>query len=322
MHALSASVPVSAVAAPSSVPPGPLRWSDLVTEWRPDPIAITLVITVAVGYAWYRVRARRSGIGWARRRDVTFTVGLLATVWVCCGVAQVRAAQVEWIWMAQLLGLLLVVPLVVLAGQPVQLSRDVAGDAGPVHRIVDSRFVRAISHPLIGPALVPIVFLVLLFGGVGQSAATSPALGWLLHLALLLLGAAIALPLVDTGRMRTSLGVGLALAVGFVELIVDVFPWIVLRLIGHPVIGYFVAHTPAWAGGWLHAQHDAGGLLWMAAEVLDLPFVVLLMIRWSRVDAAEAAAVDARLDAEERDAPASTRPWFLDDPQLRDRYQH
>jgi putative copper resistance protein D len=322
MHALSASVLVSAAGASSPAPPGPLRWSDLVTEWRPDPIAIALVIAAAVGYVWYRVRAQRSGIGWARRRDVTFTVGLLAAVWVCCGVAQVRAAQVEWIWMAQLLGLLLVVPLVVLAGQPVQLSRAVAGEASPTNRIIDSRLVRTISHPLIGPALVPIVFLVLLFGGVGQSAAASPVAGWVLHLALLLLGAAIALPLVDTGRIRTSLGVGLALAVGFVELIVDVFPGIVLRLLGHPVIGYFVAHTPVWEGGWLHAQQDAGGLLWMAAEVLDLPFVVLLMIRWSRVDAAEAAAVDARLDAEEQDAQVSTRPWFLDDPQLRDRYQH
>lgn len=320
MHPLWPSVAASAV-GPRSPGPGPLRWTDLVTEWRIDPVALALLLAVGATYTWYRLRASRSGLAWARRRDVTFGLGMLAAVWVCCGVAQARATQVEWVWIAQLLALLLVVPVVVLAGQPVQLARTVSHDTGLVARLVRARLVRIISNPLIGPALIPLVFLILLFGGVGQASVASAPTGWIVHLALLLLGAAIALPLVDSSSVRTSLGVGIALAVGFVELILDVFPGIVLRLVGHPVIAYFAVHTPAWEGGWLHAQHDAGGLLWMAAEILDLPFVVLLMVRWSRVDAAEAAEIDARLDAEEMEGE-STRLWFLDDPQLRDRYQH
>lgn len=321
MHAPWAPVIASMTGGHPAFAPGPLRWSDLATEWRPDPLTLALIALAAAGYVWYRVRGQRAGVAWTRRRDITFAAGIVAAVWVSSGAVQVRAAQVEWIWIAQLLSLLLVVPLVVLAGQPVRLARDVAGGSSAVTRLVDSRPVRAISHPLIGPALVPIVFLVLLFGGVGEAAAASPAVGWLLHVALLLLGAAIALPLADGVGMRTSLAVGVALVVGFIELIMDVFPGIVLRLITHPVIGYFAVHTPAWEGGWLHAQHDAGGLLWMAAEVLDLPFVVFVMVRWSRVDAAEAAVIDARLDADALGESETGRPWFLDDPQLRDRFQ-
>ncbi len=147
-------------------------------------------------------------------------------------------------WIGQLLLLLLVVPLLVFAGQPVALARDVTGPDGPTERVLRSAPVRVLGHPLVGPALVPAVFLVILFGGVGESAASHPWAGWALHVVLLLIGALIALPLVDSGRARTSLLVALALAVGMIELIMDAFPGIAMRLAGHPLIPYFATHTP------------------------------------------------------------------------------
>lgn len=343
--------------------PGPLGWSDLVTQWRLDPLALIVFAAVVAGYVWYRVRGHRVGLTWSARRDVTLAIGVAAGVWVTSGAAQVRAEQLEWAWMAQLLSLLLVVPAVVLAGQPLRLVREVGGEGSPIAKVLRSPVARILGHPLVGPALVPAIFLVLLFGGVGQAAAASPPAGWLLHVVLLVLGALIALPLADAADSRTSLAVGLALAIGFFELFLDVFPGIALRLAGHPVIGYFAGHTPAWAGGWLYQQHQAGGLLWIALEVLDVPFLIFLAARWVRVDAAEAARVDALLDAAavagvagQAGTPGQTgaagaaraaraaaapgqeavgpelagdgthpadpgRPWFLDDPQLRDRYR-
>jgi putative copper resistance protein D len=326
--------------------PGPPRWSDLLTQWRVDPLSLALLVGVAGGYLWYRTRGRRLGLGWRVRRDVTFGVGVVAGIWVSSGVAQARAGQLEWVWMAQALILLLVVPVIALAGQPVQLARGVSGEDGWTARLLRSRPVRVLSHPLVGPALVPVVFLLILYAGVGQAAAADPAAGWVLHVCLLVLGALIALPLVDVRDDRTSLIVGLALAIGAVELLMDAFPGIALRLAGDPVIPYFAAHSPSWAGGWLNQQHQAGGLLWIVAEILDLPFMVLVAVRWLRVDAAEAALIDAELDAAEaartRSRPSvetgaaptsrvsgeplpaaeTSRPWFLDDPQLRDRYRY
>jgi putative copper resistance protein D len=327
--------------------PGPPHWSDLFTQWRVDPLSLALLIGAAGGYLWYRARGRRIGLPWKARWDVTFGVGVAAGIWVSSGVAQARAGQLEWVWMAQALALLLVVPVIALAGQPVQLARDVTGEKGWTARVLRSRPVRVLGHPLVGPVLVPVVFLLILFAGVGQASAADPAAGWVLHVCLLVLGALIALPLVDVRDDRTSLIVGLALAIGAIELLMDAFPGIALRLAGHPVIPYFAAHTPSWAGGWLAQQHQAGGLLWIVAEVLDLPFMVLVAVRWLRVDAAEAALIDAELDAAEaarprarppaasgpvavaaedagRTSPAAEtdRPWFLDDPQLRDRYRY
>ena len=81
--------------------------------------------------------------------------------------------------------------------------------------------------------LVPVVCLLLFFGGLGQASLISPEFGWGLHLFLLTIGVLIALPVRDWDDSRTSLALGLALGVGMFELILDAFPGIVLRLQTH-----------------------------------------------------------------------------------------
>jgi putative membrane protein len=116
----------------------------------------------------------------------------------------------------------------------------------------------------------------------------------------------------------------------------DAIPGIVLRLQTKPASTYFLHRLPhPWSPTPLHDQQLAGGVLWTVAEVLDLPFLVLLFVVWIRADAREAAGIDAALAAE-RNAraavsptpavgaptlgPADT-PWWLTDPQLRGRYR-
>ena len=121
----------------------------------------------------------------------------------------------------------------------------------------------------------------------------------------------------------------------------------------HLTLTQFGVNRPAWAPAALDDQHTAGGILWAVAEVLDLPFLVLAATRWMRADAVEARRIDAQLDAEspaaaasppaERpaagtavpaviagaptapahpDAPPMSRPLWLDDPEMRDRYRN
>ena len=162
---------------------------------------------------------------------------------------------------------------------------------------------------------------------------------------------------VGTGLRQACIDVlcgylGLALGVGLLELMVDAFPGIMLSFQTHLTLTQFGVNRPAWAPTALDDQHTAGGILWAVAEVLDLPFLVLAATKWMRADAVEARRVDAELDAESPhpaastapqrpadgtavpvvageaptapahpDAPPMTRPWWLDDPELRDRYR-
>src|SRR5205823_14085380 len=111
------------------------------------------------------------------------------------------------------------------------------------------------------------------------------------------------------------------------ELLVDAVPGIVLRL-QTSLSSSFFTHRLArdWALSPINDQQRAGAILWAVAEVLDLPFLLLIFRRWVRADAREAAEIDTVLDAERiaRESgpePARDEPWWLSDPRLRDRFR-
>ena len=257
-----------------------------------------------------------------------FGLGVVLLVWTSCGFPQVYAHSLYWVWTAQLLALWLVVPIVVLSGQPIQLARAVSGPGGRVDRVLRSRPVRLLANPLVGPALVPILSAVLFFGPVPTWSIESTAFGWALPVVLLLVGAAMVLPLVGLDEEASSLAVGLSLAIGSFELVIDAVPGIVLRLHNGLVTGWFDhrARHP-WTPDALHDQRTAGAILWCLAEIIDLPFIAIVFRRWLRADARDAARVDAVLEAEraarqaldDEAEPDRDAPWWLTDPTMRDR---
>jgi len=55
-------------------------------------------------------------------------------------------------------------------------------------------------------------------------------------------------------------------------------------------------------------QQHAGAALWFIAEFADLPFLLIVVGRWIRVDQLDAVRIDRELDA-----AASTTPWWETD---------
>ena len=158
-----------------------------------------------------------------------------------------------------------------------------------------------------------------------------PVVGWIEQLLVLAIGALIVLPLAGPGAPRSSLAVGLSLAIGSFELVLDAVPGIALRLHRTLSTSYFdfrAVHT--WTPGAIHDQQIAGAVLWCVAELLDLPFLVLVYRQWLKADARDAAEVDAVLEAEriargEAEPPPegehgpTDTPWWLTDPTMQDR---
>src|SRR4051812_36353406 len=98
----------------------------LLSQWTAQPVAIALVVVLGVGYA--RARRRHDG-PWPAGRTAVFVLGLTLLVWTSCGFPQVYADDLYWVWTSQTLVLWLVVPILVLAGHPLQLAR--ATSRGP-----------------------------------------------------------------------------------------------------------------------------------------------------------------------------------------------
>jgi putative copper resistance protein D len=300
--------------------------ADLLLQWRPD--WLTLALLLALVAAWVRARRRPGAAAWSRRHDAALGLGVLLAVWTTSGFPQVRGQQLMWVWASQQLGLLLVVPAVLLAAQPLALARAVGGERAWPVRLLASPPMRVLGHPALSLLYVPLTAALLFFWGLGDWSLRSTAAGWLLHVALLAVGALVALPVLDAGDARSSLAVGAAVAIGLVELLVDAIPGIVLRLETHLQMSAFATGRPPWAPSALADQGTAGAILWTVAELLDLPFLVLALRQWMRIERREAAQVDAELDRAELDRAAAdpagpagaTRPWWLDDPELRARY--
>ena len=105
--------------------------------------------------------------------------------------------------------------------------------------------------------------------------------------------------------------------VAFLELLLDAIPGIVLTVrkdvlaptVFLPHHTHLAAHT---------SQVHGGEVIWVIAELLDIPFLAALVFQWVRADARHAAVIDARLDAH---GPAPTeanpgelqRPWWETD---------
>jgi cytochrome c oxidase assembly factor CtaG len=301
--------------------------SAVLTQWTAQPVAIAVGALLVVGYLH---GLRRLGQPWPAWRTAVFAAGVLLLTWTSCGFLQVYSGSLYWVWTTQTLLLWLLVPILILSGHPVQLARAVSGPDSRIDRVLRSRFCRIVGNPLVGPALVPLLSGVLFFGPLPAWTIESKPIGWLVQLALLVVGGLMVLPLVGLDEKASSLAVGLSLAIGSFELVLDALPGIIVRLHNGLVTSWFDhrAHH-SWTPNALHDQRVAGAVLWCIAELIDLPFLVLVYRRWIRADARDAAEVDAVLEAEraarhalpdaDDDGIDRDVPWWLTDPAMQQR---
>ena len=117
------------------------------------------------------------------------------------------------------------------------------------------------------------------------------------------------------------------------------------EVVGDAVLGIAVlASTSLLAGSYYHAlarpwgptlatsQVLGGGVLWILGDVVGLPFLAAQLIQMMREDKAEAAAIDAELDARETrtpeaheggdEIPDTERPWWENDPRFTERFKN
>jgi cytochrome c oxidase assembly factor CtaG len=270
---------------------------------------------------------RVAGRTWSWGRTVTFLLGIVLLIWTTCGFLGAYAESLYWAWTARTLAIWLVIPAVVLAGRPLHLVGLVSTD-GFGRRLLRTPVARFLGHPLIAPGIVPVLSAVLFFGPVPGWTLQAPVFGWVLDVTLLALGTVALVPMLGPDERTRSLAAGAALAVGVVELFLDAIPGLALRLQTHIVTSYF-AHVQvhSWSPEHLPDQQAAGAVLWIVAEVLDLPFLVLAFNRWIRADARDAAEIDAVLHAqrahiavEQADGLGEAdAPWWLSNDEMRRR---
>jgi cytochrome c oxidase assembly factor CtaG len=267
-----------------------------------NPVALVVIVVAAAAYGAGIVAVRRRGRQWPVLPTLGFVVlGLGSYGVIEFGFLGAYSSELRFAFTTRIAMLLFVVPALLATGKPVALLRSalVGHPLVVVNRVLASRVFRVMGNAVFGPvfALAAFcVFLTPLAGVLRQSAAAEDAIGLLVPV----VGLVLVLPLTELVVLRTGLFIAAEFMLAFVELVVDAIPGIVLRL-SDTLLDHaspLVATVPGWFPSPLRDQQLSGDLLWLIAEVADIPILILLFVRWARHDKGESASIDELSDEE------------------------
>jgi cytochrome c oxidase assembly factor CtaG len=253
---------------------------------------------------------------------------------------------------AQTILLLLLAPLFLALGRPLTLAIAVApGRSGQrLEAAIGSRTARVLTFPAITTLVLVAVPFVAYFTSWYTAYFHSAGVRELTYLALIAPGFVFFWTLMRADPVPRAYPYLVSLWITAAEVIGDAVLGIAVigdsRLIGG---GYYQALARPWGPSLRFDQMLGGGTLWVIGDLVGLPFLAAQLIHMMREDAAEAAVIDAELDARDAldarnaatdagaapapvapppagtpagpDVPApASRPWWESDPRFTRRF--
>ena len=273
-----------------------------LTAWHLDPIALVVLLVAAVVYARGLLAARRRGIRWPLWRILGFyALGLGSYAYISFGFLGVFSADLRWAFTTRIALLLLAVPAFISMGKPAALARVAMGetDVARLDRFLDSRLLRltgnAVFEPIFSFALF-MMFLTTISGVVRTSLAGQ----WGVSILIPLIGVLTVIPIIENTTLHTSLFISVEFVLAFAAFVFDAIPGILLR-INETVLdglGAVPGLVPGWFPSPLRDQQLSGDILWLLAEVFNVPVLIVLLMRWNKVDRRESKSIDDLSDEE------------------------
>lgn len=271
-----------------------------LSTWTLDPWALAFVLGASGLYIWGLIRAAKAGNRWPVWRAAAFLIlGLGTYSVVSFGFLGSYSQELRWAFSVRIAMLLFVVPAGLAMGLPVALARATMRQsrARAALAALSRRPMKLFSNSAVAP-LVGIVALSMMLTPLAGISRVDPTLSGLLGIAVPLLGSLMLLPLVEE---QTSVGTAMIMlqfVFAFIELLADAVPGLIMRL--SPSIldgaGALSGFTPSWFPNAIGDQQLGGDFLWFIAEMMDLPVLILLFIRFSKSDKGERKVLDELSD--------------------------
>ena len=261
-----------------------------------DPLAFVALLAALGLYTAGLVAARRRGIRWPMRRTLAFAVlGLGSYSLLTFGFLGAYSVELRWAFTTRIALLLLVVPALMSLGKPLVLARATLSEAA-VHRLddfMDSRLIRFTGNAVFEPLFSLVLFLGFLTPVAGVVRGSLPG-QWALSVLIPIIGLCTILPIFDNRIRHTSFFVMVEFVLAFAAFLFDSIPGILLRL-SETVLDKVptpIGTLPGWFPSALRDQQLSGDLLWFLAEILNVPILIILIVRWSRIERREASVFD------------------------------
>ena len=308
-----------------------------LTGWTPWPPGLVLLVLTLTPYlVWWR-RARVRGTAWSAGRTATYLLlGTGTLAYAVCGPLQVLRDQVYWVGALQVGVLSCVTPVGLALGDPLRLrALSLGRDAVTLPRGVLGAALRVVMFPAVSSIVAVGSITAVFFTPYFETSTRSTVVEVALLLHLLVTGLLFVLPLLVPELLPRWATPGVRALIAFGDGLLDAVPGISLMSTSALLSpGYPVFTRPGAPADLLMEQHLGGGVLLAVSEVVGLPVLAAVLLEWVRADRAEAAAVDASLDAAtaprvdaagpQADEPTPDQPvaalWWQSDPRFADRW--
>jgi cytochrome c oxidase assembly factor CtaG len=283
--------------------PSELTLARAATEWTADLPMIALVVVLGGCYLVAVRRVRRGGDSWATGRVVAFCgLGLGALVLATMSWIGVYQGVLFYARATQTVLLVLVVPLFLAMGKPLTLFGATFPAAGRrVEKVVRSRVAVVATFPAITTLLLVAVPMTMYFTSWYTAVFHSGTVRELTYLILMTPGYVFFWTLLRVDPVPKEYPYGVAMWITAAEVVGDAFFGIAVIADTNLIAGpYYHAVGYPWGPSLATSQVIGGGIIWILGDLVGLPYLAVQLIQMMREDQAEAAAIDAELDA--RDA--------------------
>ncbi|MCU1413940.1 MAG: cytochrome c oxidase assembly protein, partial [Microbacteriaceae bacterium] len=278
---------------------------DVLGSWRLEPVSLAFAVIIAALYAAGLLNLARRDIRWPAWRTWCFyLLGVGSYVVVNLGFLGVWSMDLRFAFTTRIALLLFAVPALISLGGPVAMARLVLHGTSlqRLNAFLKSWPIRLVGNAVFAPLFALAVFMVFVtpFAGTLRQSTFAQTV---LSIAIPVVGLLMVLPVIEQTNQRTSFFITVEFILVFVELIVDAIPGILIRLSTSILdgVGPVLGAVPDWFPSRMRDQQLSGDLLWFIAEISDIPILILLFVRWSKVDHKEAKNLDELTD-EEMDA--------------------
>lgn len=288
-------------------PVPPLDLTSLVTQTRLDNWLAATILLAAALYLYGVNRLRVRGDQWPVARTVSFVlVGLGSMAAVTLTGVGAYDTNVLSVHMVQHMVLSMVSPIFMAVGAPVTLALRTLPKAprGVLLKVLHSRYVAVISHPLVAFAVFVVNPFALYFTDWYELTLRDQFWHEFMHVHFIVSGSLFFWPLVGRDPLPSRWPYpGRALLM-------------MLSVPFHTVLGLTIMqqrtlvagdYYPSLAQSWLDPAADqvvAGGVLWAGGEFVSVTMLAVLLTQWVKQSRSEAARIDRKLDREEALAAA------------------
>jgi cytochrome c oxidase assembly factor CtaG len=270
-----------------------LTWQVFFSTWHVDAVWYLLIAAALACYGYGVVRVRRSASPSIHpARVVSFVLGLVVLILSLSTAVETYSHLLFWVHMVQHLLLIMVVPALLVVGQPLTVLVECTGGRvrSPVARALQSGPAAVVTHPLAGLVL----YTAIIVGTHLTSFMDQMAIHTWLHpveqVLYLVGGYLFLLPVLGNEPIRWRPPHLVRMVVLFIAMAPDTVVGIVLLQTPHNLFPAMTAHRPAWALDPVSDLNTGGGIMWAFGDGLMMLLIVAVMIAYLAHSASNATA--------------------------------